>query len=934
MRKLFSFILCLIITAQAFAGGRIQGTVTDSTTAETLIGVTVSLYKEGADVPLLGSITDVDGHYTFEAEPGKYEIEVRYVGFQTQRLTEIVVVSGKNTNLDITMSDNANTELEEVVIQSSMKKETVNALYTLQKNAVAVSDGISADVIRKSPDRSTGDVLKRISGTTIVDNKFVVIRGMGDRYNTAMVDGAPLPSTEPNRKAFSFDIIPANMIDNIIITKAATPDLPGDFAGGAINILTKEVPEENFNNFSIGTGMNTASTFKNFQSGYRSPTDFLGFDNGKRQLHPDFPTSQSLQTLSTYPDPGKGSIPYINALNNDFAIREHSALPQVNLQGSIGRLYNLKGNSRFGITAAVVYNHTENIKPNLLRQYGDFNYTDNNYVYSTNLGGLLNLGYYVGKSKFNLKTLYNRNFDDNFLYREGVNNSNSSDIRYYAYDLIQKSLFKASLDGTHSISKKDAKIDWLVSYNYINNNQPDQRKVAYTRDQNTENPFVAQLSTIGKSNNRLFSDMDESVINVAVNYIQPFSLFKKSSVKVGAFGQYRTRNFNNRYLGLQIDERKPGAFDVEARPIATLFGQDVIDQGYYTLLDQSGEGDAYDATAKTMGGYAMLDNKITDNFRVVWGARLESYNVEVTSLAKTEADQTWTDILPSVNLTYSLSDQANLRASYFRSLARPELRELTSLGYYDYELSANILGNPALQRTHINNFDLRYEWYMEKGGVLSASVFYKTFDQQIENKVTAFSVYDIKPINYKNAFDAGFEFEIRKNLGFIAPTSFLKDITFYTNVAIIYSKVTSDSATVVANQLTDSRAMAGQAPYSINTGLGYAALNGKLNFNLLYNRIGQRLYLVGGDNLGHVYEKSRNLMDLQISYAVSKRSEFRLNMKDLFNNPVMFYFDQDNDKKFTGSAFNSDGTITLNKDWIYQEYKPGRTISLTYALKF
>ncbi|KAA5537361.1 TonB-dependent receptor plug domain-containing protein [Taibaiella lutea] len=933
MRKLFSLILCLVITAQAFANGNIQGTVTDSTTAETLIGVTVSLFKEGADIPLLSAITDVDGHYVFEAEAGTYEIEVKYMGFQTQRVTEIVVVNGKNTKMDITMSDKASTDLEEVVIQSSMKKESVSALYTMQKNAVAVSDGISADVIRKSPDRSTGDVLKRISGTTIVDNKFVVIRGMSDRYNTAMVDGAPLPSTEPNRKAFSFDIIPANMIDNIIITKAATPDLPGDFAGGAINILTKEVPEENFNNFSIGTGINTASTFKKFQSGYRSPTDFLGFDNGKRQLSPYFPTSQSLQTLSTYPDPGKGSIPYINALNNDYGVREHSALPQINLQGSVGRLYNLKGNSRFGVTAAVTYNHSENIKPNLLRQYGDYNYTDNNYVYSTNLGGLLNLGYYVGKSKFNLKTLYNRNFDDNFLYREGTNNSNSSDIRYYAYDLIQKSLFKASLDGTHSIGKKDAKIDWLVSYNYINNNQPDQRKVAYSYDDISQQ-YIAQLSSIGKSNNRLFSDMNESVVNAALNYIQPVSLFKKTSIKIGAFGQYRTRSFNNRYLGLQMNESKLGAADIEARPIGTLFGQDAIDQGYYTLLDQSGNADAYDATAKTMGGYAMIDNKFTDKFRAVWGARLESYNIVVNSVDKTEADQTWTDILPSVNLTYSLSDQANLRASYFRSLARPELRELTNLGYYDYELSANILGNPALQRTHINNFDLRYEWYMEKGGVLSASVFYKNFDQQIENKVYAFSIYEIKPENFQKAYDAGLEFEIRKNLAFIAPKSFLKDVTFYTNVAIIQSKVTYDTISVVANKLVTDRPMAGQAPYSINSGLSYAALNGKLNFNLLYNRIGQRLYLVGGNALGHVYERSRNLMDLQISYNVTKRSEFRLNMKDLFNNPIVFYFDQDNDKKFSGAGLTADGNIDPTKDMIYQQYKPGRTISLTYALKF
>lgn len=936
MRKLFSFILCLIISAQAFADGRIQGTVTDSTTAETLIGVTVSLFKNGDDAPMLNSITDIDGHYNFETEPGTYEIEVKYIGFQTQRVTEIVVINNKTTKMDITMSDKANTELDEVVIQSSLKKETVNALYTLQKNAVAVSDGISADVIRKSPDRSTGDVLKRISGTTIQDNKFVIVRGLSDRYNSALVDNAPLPSTEPNRKAFSFDIIPANMIDNIIITKAGTPDLPGDFAGGVINILTKEVPEENFNNFSIGTGMNTASTFKTFQSGYRTSTDILGFDNGARQLHDQFPTTTGIQKIEASKYPEHNSIPYLNALNNDYTVREHKALPAINLQGSLGRLYNLKGNSRFGVTAAFTYSHTENIKQNLLRQYDNYNYTDNVYNYSVNMGGLLNFGYYVGKSKFNLKTLYNRIFDDNFLYREGQNNGSSSDIQYYAYDLVQKSLFKTTLDGTTQIGNKDAKIDWLASYNYISNNQPDQRKVSYSRVTGTDNAYSAQVGTLGKANSRLFGDMGESIFNAGVNYNQPFKFLKKSSVKVGAFMQYRTRTFDNRYLGMLMNERKDGAFDIEKRPVATLFGEDAIKNEYYSINDGTGDGDHYDATSRTLGGYLMMDNKITDKFRVVWGARLESYNTVLNTLTKTEADKTWTDLLPSANLTYALTNEMNLRASYFRSLARPEFRELTNLGYYDYELSATMLGNPDLTRTTINNFDLRYEWFLGKGEVISASGFYKKFNNTLESWVNGInSSYDIAPKNYDNATTIGAEMEIRKNLGFIAPSSSVfKNLTFYMNVAYIYSKVTDSAKLYINGDTIASRPLAGQAPYTVNTSLTYSALDGKLSFNLLYNRIGQRLFLVGGDRLGMVYEAPRNLLDFQISYGVTKRSEFRLNLKDLINNPVMFYFDQDNDKKFTGSAFNTDGTISPNKDWILQQYKPGRGITLTYSYKF
>lgn len=933
MRNLLSVLLCLLIGAQAFAGGKITGTVSDGASSEALIGVSVSLFqKDGGANPLSGTTTDIDGNFSFEAEAGTYEIEIKYIGYQAKKITDVVVTNDKSTTVTVLMDERKNTDLDEVVIQGTLKKESVNALYTMQKNAVAVSDGISADVIKRSPDRNTSDVLKRISGTTIVDNKFVIVRGLSDRYNSAMVDDAPLPSTEPNRKAFSFDIIPANMIDNIVITKSGTPDLPGDFAGGVINILTKEVPDENFNSISIGTGMNTASTFKSFKSGYRSPTDFLGFDNGKRQLHPEFPTTQGIQKIEN--KPSTYSIPYLNALNNDYNVREHSALPTVNLQASLGRLYHLKGNSRFGITAAVTYNHSENTKPDMLRQYDNYNYLDNVYNYSTNIGALLNLGYYVGKSKFNLKTFYNRTFDDNFLERTGYNNSNTSDTKYYAFDLIQKSLFKTSLDGTHQIGGKEAKIDWLLSYNYITNNQPDQRKVAYNRASGTDDPYIAQLAAIGKSNNRLFSDMGESVLYGAVNFTQPVKLFNKSKLKIGAFGQYRSRNFDNRYLGMQIDENKPGAFDVEKRPIGTLFASDVINQGYYQISDQTLDGDHYDASARTMGGYVMLDNKFTDKFRAVYGARLESYHVLLNTVTKNEVDRTWTDILPSLNLTYSLNEESNLRASYFRSLARPEFRELTNLGYYDYELSATITGNPSLTRTTINNFDLRYEWFLGKGEVFSASVFYKQFNNTLENRVNVQnSSYDITTVNFKDAFTAGIELELRKNLGFIAPSSFLKDMTFYMNLALIKSEVKDSFVVLTAQQ--SKRPLAGQAPITINSSLSYAVMNGKLNFNLLYNRIGQRLYLVGGDRLGLVYERPRNLLDFQVSYAVTKRSEFRLNMKDLINNKITFYFDQDTDKKFTGTGFSADGkSIDPTRDMILQQYKPGRTFSLTYAYKF
>ncbi len=932
MRRFLIVLICLLVTGQVFAGGKLTGKITDGGTSEALIGVSITLKKPGATESVAGTMTDIDGSFMIEADAGTYELDVEYVGYQTKSITDIVIKDGQSTPVILSLSERSKNEIEEVVVRATLKKESINALYTAQKNSAAVSDGISADVIRKSPDRSTGEVLKRVSGTTIQDNKFVIVRGLSDRYNTALVDNAILPSTEPNRKAFSFDIIPANMIDNIVITKSATPDLPGDFAGGVINILTKEIPDENFNSLSIGTGFNTASTGKKFQSGYRTGTDFLGFDNGDRKLPANLPSATNLSNRNPTV---QESIPLLNSFNNNYTIKEHSALPQINLQAGLGRVFNLKNNNRFGVTAALTYNHNELIKQDLTRQYDGYNYTDNVYGYSSNLGGLLNFGYYFGNNKITFKTLYNRIFDDNFLYREGNNNGTSSDIRYYAFDLVQKSLFKSTLNGEHQIGKGQSKLGWMLSYNLVTNDQPDQRKVLYSQRVGSGLPYAADISTLGRANNRLFGSLNESIYNGGLDYSMPLNFLQKSSLKVGVLGQYRYRKFNNRYLGAVINPSYANADMVRALPVDQLFNEQNINDGAFTIQDGTNAGDAYEATATTAAGYVMMDNKITDKLRVVWGARVESYSINLETTEKTEVDNTWTDVLPSANFTYGLTDQSNLRASYFRSVVRPELREMANLGYYDYDLSATWTGNSSLQRTLIDNIDLKYEWFPAAGEIVSASIFYKKFKNTLENSVYGdASAYNIFPANFVDARNIGVEFEFRKKLDFISKASFIKNLSLYANLAFIDSKVIFDEPIFVVGKQVEDRPLSGQSPYMINTSLGYTSDNGKLNMNVLYNVIGQRIFLVGQGRLGYVYESPRNLLDFQASYAISKRSELRLNVKDILNNNVHFYFDQDMNGKFNGNPINTDGSISLDSDWILQKYKPGTSFSLTYSFKF
>ncbi|QJB41505.1 carboxypeptidase-like regulatory domain-containing protein [Chitinophaga oryzae] len=275
---LFQFIF----TGTALAGdpAKLTGKVTDKKTGEALIGVTIVVQGTGK-----GAVTDVEGRYAFNMEPGTYTLDFKYMGYQTKSISDVIVKAGQPTSLDIIMDEPKSKELQEVVIRGSFKQETINALYAAQKNNAVVSDGISADLIKKSPDKNTGEVLKRVSGTSIQDNKFVVVRGLSERYNTTLMNNAQMPSTEPDKKAFSFDIIPSGLIDNITIYKTASPDLPGDFAGGAVKVSTKDFPDQRFLDLSLSTGYNTQTTFKDF---YTAPPkgkyDFLGFDDGSRAL--------------------------------------------------------------------------------------------------------------------------------------------------------------------------------------------------------------------------------------------------------------------------------------------------------------------------------------------------------------------------------------------------------------------------------------------------------------------------------------------------------------------------------------------------------------------------------------------------------------------------------------------------------------------------
>jgi TonB-dependent receptor len=932
----FIFITLHVFSAAAQSVGKIAGKVTDKKTGEALIGLTVKV--QGSTK---GTSTDVEGRYSIPGlTAGKHTLVFSYIGYSSKSVSDIIVKASQVTNTDIVMEETEGNSLNEVVITATAKQESVGALYALQRVNVRVSDGISAEQIRRSPDRNTSDVLKRVSGASIQENKFLLIRGLSDRYNTTLLNNAPLPSTEPDRKAFSFDIIPSNLVDQIVVNKTAAADLPGDFAGGVIQIKTRDFPEQELISLNYSASYNTQSTFKDFKGGKRGGLDFLGFDDGLRDMPSSFPSAKNFVNSSL-----DERVAYTKTFKNSWGVQDFgSALPTQSLQFTYGNSYKQENNNKFGFIASLSYRNGNNITDQTradIEQIGDesFNFRDDVYRNSVNVGGLANFAYAFGNSKIAFKNIYNRVFEDGYTNRTGVSleepnfeNQNSQ------FQLLQKSLLSSILEGEHSFENK-SKIDWNASFSASSQDQPDLRRIYYSRRAGSSEPFEASVPTGSastKNAGRFYSDLKDNLYAGSVNYTYPFK-FKDldQSIKIGALSQYRKRDFSARELGYV---RSPNAESEGylTLPQGEIFSSEYISRNAFVLGEISDPRNTYDADVLLNSGYAMLTNEIASNWKLNWGLRVESYQEKLnsTTLAGTpvHVDNNYVDLLPSANLIYSLNDQTNVRASYSSTVARAEFRELAPFSFYEFESGNVIIGNSDLKRTRVNNFDLRFEHFSPGGQIFSLTGFYKQFKNPIEQVFNQGSVGASKSASFQNATEAtlfGAEMEVRQRLSFINETDFLKNTSVYANLAIMKSDVKLDR-NLFAN-INDSRALQGQSPYLINGGIQYN--DNTWGFNILYNRIGRRINIVGfgryeGDGFQYeypdIYENPRDVIDVQVSRKLfNSRADLKINFGDLLNQKAVLYQDTNNDKKFSEGIDQSIRTI-----------KYGSNISLSLGYNF
>ena len=920
MKNILFLLITLCTISFSYAQrGKISGKVFN-TRNESLGGVTIKITNGINGI----TTTNIEGRFSINIEVGKkYDLTFSYVGYTEKIIEGITIIkAGDDETVDVVLEENKKSTSEVTVkttARGNGKGETVNAMIAYQKNTNTIASVISAEAIKRSPDRNTSEVLKRTSGASIQDGKFLVIRGLADRYNAASLNGVLLGTTEPDRKTFSFDLIPSNMIDNIIINKAFVPELPGEWAGGLVQINTRDIPSKNFFNIQIGSGFNTQTHFQDYYNYKNGKTAWLGIDDGTRSLPGSYTTKSQFDLLSA----GQKTIVGAQFANN-WQPDITQALPNLQLQMSGGFATKMKGQQQLGGIIGITYNRNYRRLLNTNSGFNfvgngtvtpDFDLKDTKYTDDVLWGALGNISYQLNSlNKISLKSIFNINSQSFTTLRTGLENyfnPQLDNIQGYELAFKQNTFWNSQITGDHSLRNKPIKLKWYGSFTVLDSYVPNQRRAIYTQNSSVPNsPYVLLLSNTlsQKSGSIFYQNLNEYVYAGGGDLSYIFNAFgKKQTLKGGYMLQIKDRLFDAKPFSIYLPRENQA---LRLQPIGSVFSPSNFGDGSVTstkLAFDAIKGNQFRYLANTIlnAGYIQFDNQFAEKLRLVWGVRVEDYDQLIGSTKKSDPRYNYsrvTDFLPGLNATYKLDNLTNIRFSASQTVVRPEFRELAIFQFFDFDLNAAIQGNPNLVRTKITNLDLRYELYPRAGEVFTIGGFYKHFNRPIE-LLYNFGAGGSSAFNFQNPEQAtaiGAEVELRKNLDFVTA---LKNFTITTNLSYIYSKVNDPLFNV-------SRPLQGQSPYLINITLLYDLPAKGLNATLLFNQIGRRIAFVG-DLAGaggialqpDVYEAPRPLLDFNITKKVAKnKGEIRLNVQDILNQTLYFYQNADGNNNFNKSS--------------------------------
>ena len=921
----------------------ITGTVIDGDFNEPLPFANILLKETGE-----GVTSDFDGKYSFELEQGIYTLQFSFVGYETKIITEIQVKGNEYTITDVVLNSAAQ-GLEEVVLTVEASRNSEASVLEIQKKSASLLDGISAQAFKKIGASDIAGAVKSVPGVSIQGGKYVYVRGLGDRYSKSILNGVDIPGLDPDRNTIQMDLFPTNMLSNVLVIKSARADLPADFTGGVIDIITKDLPSKEEFSVSLSMGYNPDMHFNdNYLSYAGGSTDFLGFDDGSRK------NKIANSFLGNAFDPrlnqSNSTLNIINRVSNQF---DPQMAPKISNSGmnfgfgiSYGNQFNFENGHALGVLGSVSYKNEQTVYENTQDNIYNFSpdksvFTfEENRIQSGTIGGhniiasgLFGLTYKTTSSKYKFNGLHIQNGESTSgSFRQLTRFSDFIDFNKFNLEYNERSISNGMFSGLHNFDESNLKLEWTLSGTLAKVHDKDVRNTTF---QDEEGIFSFQENTEPK---RIWRTLDENNLVAKVDFTKRFEFLGSDAVlKLGVYGSLKERDFSIAQYSVSSNYTSKSDWDNYGGDPNQLFNPNNLigptnDKGTYINPQTTIRQDAniFNAKQQNIAAYVSNEFNFSEKLKSIIGLRFENYQVfytgENSQLGQVYNNETIiskNNLFPSINFIYSLKENQNLRLAYSLTTARPSFKEASIAEIYDPLSNLFFIGNINIRPTYIDNFDIRYEAYGENAQLFALSAFYKNLSDPIEIGFVAASTSNYKPLNLETAKVFGLELELRKNLSTWLSGFDHWNLNLNGSYIISDEKYSEDELKLrklglrEGQTLGTSRPLQGQSPYLINAGVEYKNQDKGFQGGLFYNVQGKTLQVVGDGFYPDVYTMPFNSLNFNMIKQLKKNRTLTLKVTNLLND--------NRESKFIG----------FDEEHEYFSFRHlGRTFTFSYAVRF
>ena len=859
------------------------------------------------------------------------------MGYETLEISDVKVSSQELAVVNVTMNTLAQ-GLDEVVISVSASKNTETSVLEFQKKSVSLVDGLSSQRIKSSGASNIASAVKSVPGVSVQGGKYVYVRGLGDRYTKSILNGIDIPGLDPDRNTIQMDIFPTNILDNVIVIKSATADMPADFTGGIVDVLTKEFPNSKRLSISVSSAYNPKMHYNNnYLSSVSSNTDFLGFDDGLRSI-PVNP-NQGYSVLEGINSPKISEV--TNKFNPNMSALKKTSLGDYSFSISGGNQKTIGSDMRLGYFGSFSYKNTtdfyEKSQNNTFYKEADSkifqlskNRTQNgplgqNSVILSAMGGF---SFKTSLSKYKLNILHIQNGESSAgIFDQTVNLNDSKELLKHNLDYTQRAITNILISGTHTFNEDSAwKLNWKLSPTKSSIKDKDVRTTSFEVVDNG----TFQIKENDKPT-RIWRNLDELNLVGKLDLERKLKLFNNDSkLKFGTLGSFKGREYDIYSFRINVPDNmgilNNGNPD-DLLKSSNLWSPNNIFGNHIALYTNGGveKGKNYDANQLTLAGYSSIEFKIGIKLKSVIGIRAEKFiqkysgeNSGGTINYQDEKVIDKLDVFPSTNLIYSLKENSNIRFSYSKTTARPSFKEASIAEIFDPLSNMTFIGNIKLRPSYIDNLDLRFEIFGDKNELFAVSGFYKSFQDPIELSYYESATENFQPKNLGNAKVFGLEFEMRKQIS--------QAIGININASIIESKQEYGTSELnlrtnglrVGESLGTYRRLQGQSPYLINSSIDYKDENGLIT-GLFFNMQGKTLEVVGTGFAPDVYTHPFESLNFNLSKKIgeNKNKTFTVKIENLLDSKKESYYE----------SFKA-----VNRIFSFRDL--GRTFSIGYNVNF